>query len=358
MHKDRFIGTALILTLAALVSVALWKTRGGRGPRREAAVRRIDRLMGTTARVAAVVPPGRGAAAEPSLREAEQTLRRVEARMSTWLADSETGRLNAAPAGRHVPLSPEVLELLRTARQAAADTGGAFDVTCRPLIELWRTAGQTGRLPTDAELAAARAASNWDLFELNAAGAVKLSDTARVDLGGIAKGHAIDRALDVLKRDGRLDGGLVDVGGDLACFGRPPSGDRWEVDVQSPFGDGVLLRLRIPGGSVCTSGAYARHVEIEGARYSHILDPRTTRPADAARSVTVVAPTAVTADVWATALSVLGVEGFARLPEGVEAMIVEGSEDSPRLHCTPGLCDMLEGPLPAGLEVIDPARAS
>lgn len=348
MNKDRCIGAALIVALAALVSVGLWKTRGGRGPRREAVVRPIDGLMGTTAQVAAVVPSGRGAAAEPLLREAEQTLRRVEARMSTWLADSETGRFNAAPAGCHVPLSPEVLELLRTARQAAADTGGAFDVTCRPLIELWREAGRRGKLPADAELAAARAASNWDLIELDDAGAVKRSDTARVDLGGIAKGHAIDRALDVLKRDGRLEGGLVDVGGDLACFGRPPSGDRWGVDVQDPFGDGVLLRLRIPGGAVCTSGGYARYVEIEGTRYSHILDPRTTRPANATRSVTVVAPTAVMADVWATALSVLGVEGFSRLPDGAEAMIIEGDQDTPRLRCTPGFRDLLEEPLPAG----------
>jgi len=353
MHKDRWIGAALIVALGALVSVGLWKTRGGRGPRREAVVRRIDGLMGTTTTLGAVVAPGRGAAAEPLLRQAEQTLRRVEARMSTWLADSETGRLNAAPADHHVPLSPEVLGLLRTARQAAADTGGAFDVTCRPLIELWREAGRRGKLPTDAELTAARAASHWELFELDDVGAVKRSDTARLDLGGIAKGHAIDRALDVLRRDGRLAGGLVDVGGDLACFGRPPSGDRWGVDVQSPFGAGVLLRLRIPAGAVCTSGAYARYVEIAGRRYSHILDPRTTRPADAARSVTVVAPTAVTADIWATALSVLGVEGFSRLPAGVEAMIVEGTEDVPRLRCTRGLRDLLDEPLPEGLEVVD-----
>jgi len=356
MHKDRCIGAALIVALAALVSVGLWKTHGGRGPRREAVVRRIDGLMGTTAMLGAVMAPGRGAEAEPLLREAEQTLRRVEARMSTWLADSETGRLNAAPAGRHVPLSPEVLGLLRTARRAAVDTDGAFDVTCRPLIELWREAGRRGKPPTDAELAAARAASNWNLIELDAKGAVKRSDTARVDLGGIAKGYAIDRALDVLKRDGRLEGGLVDVGGDLACFGRPPSGDRWPVEVQNPFGDGVLLRLRLPGGAVSTSGAYARYVEIDGTRYSHILDPRTARPADAARSVTVVAPTAVTADVWATALSVLGVEGFSRLPAGVEALIVEGSEEVPQVRSTPGFRGLLEQPLPPGLEAVAPAH--
>jgi len=352
MHKDRWIGGGLIVVLVGLVSVGIWKTHRDRGARPENVVRRVGRLMGTTGTLAAIVPPGRRGEVEPLLREAEQTLRRVEAHMSTWLADSETGRLNAAPAGRHVPLSPDVLEVLGTARRAAAATEGAFDVTCRPLIELWRDAGRTGCEPTPDELTAARAASNWDLIELGHEGAVKRSASARVDLGGIAKGHAIDRAIDLLRRRGRLEGGMVDVGGDLACFGRSTSGEQWEVEVRAPFGPGVLARLRLPGGAVCTSGDYARFVEIGGRRYSHILDPRNGRPADVVCSITVVAPTAVVADIWATALSVLGTEGFSRLPAGVEALAVEGNRHSPRLRCTPGLCELLDEPLPEGLEVV------
>ncbi|MHC4180866.1 MAG: FAD:protein FMN transferase, partial [Planctomycetota bacterium] len=220
---------------------------------------------------------------------------------------------------------------------------GAFDVTCRPLIELWLAAGERGVVPDQSEVAAARAASNWELFELTDTGATKRRATARVDLGGIAKGWAIDRAADVLRR-ADLSGGMVDVGGDLVCFGRPPQGESWPVTVQDPLGPGDLAKLRLPGGAVCTSGGYARFTEIAGKRYSHIIDPRTSRPADAALSVTIVADTAVTADIWATALSVLGPEGLEKLPNAVEAMIMMGTRDDHQILYTPGFADLLEEP--------------
>ncbi len=348
------VGGAVILALVALVAVGYWKTGGGPQRGRLTLVHHVDGLMGTTACLSAVVTTGRESQAAPVLDQVEQTLRNVEARLSTWLEDSELGRLNAASAGRDMPLSPVAIGVLHRARRATDDTGGAFDATCRPLVELWREAGRRGKLPTEEELAAARAASNWDLIELTDRGATKQRDSACLDLGGIAKGYAIDRAIEVL-RQGPLDGGVVDVGGDLACFGHPASTEQWSVDIRNPFGLGVLARLRIAGRAVCTSGDYARFVEIDGKQYSHIIDPRSGRPAAVSRSVTVVASTAVVADVWATALSVLGTEGFAILPAGTEALIVEGDEDSPRLRCTPGLRELLEEPLPAGLEIVDPA---
>ena len=121
--------------------------------------------MGTSCTLA-VVSPRNPADAEELLEQAEAMLRAVETRMSSWLNDSEIGRLNAAEAGVEVPLSPDTLKVLHLARQAHRQTGGAFDVTCRPLIELWRNAPEHGRVPTKAELAEARAASHWDLIEL------------------------------------------------------------------------------------------------------------------------------------------------------------------------------------------------
>jgi len=357
MRSQRLLGAISIITLAALVGVGLWKTGGGPGRRRVGVVRSVDGLMGTDASAAAVVAPGREREAGPLLAEAEQSLRHAEARLSTWLDDSELGRFHAAAPRRHVLLSPETVELLRLAQQAYLDTDGAFDAACRPVVELWREAGRRSRLPSEEELAAARAASSWDLIELTDDGAVRFRDTVRIDLGGIAKGYAIDRAIEVLCQ-ASIEGGMVDVGGDLACFGRPVSGESWNVDVRNPFGPGVLARLRITGGAVCTSGDYARFVEIEGARYSHILDPRTGRPVEAVRSVTVVAPTAVVADVWATALSVLGVQGFRRMPRSAEAMIVEGDAGDRRLRCTPGFRALLMEPAPEGVEIVDAAGGS
>lgn len=343
--RDRLVGGLLILTLIVLVGVGLWKTSGRKAVARIAVTRRCRAVMGTDCTLAAVVPPARRPRAEAALQQAEAALRSVEALMSSWLDDSEIGRLNAADRGVHVPLSPETLEVLRIARRANLRTEGAFDVTCRPLVELWRAAGKRGVLPSPAELSGARTASSWELIELPDRGATKHSASARVDLGGIAKGWAIDRAVEVLRRAG-LSGGMVDVGGDLVCFGQPPQGDRWPVDVKDPAGPGTMAKLRLSGGAVCTSGGYARFSEIAGRRYSHIIDPRTGQPADAALSVTVVAPDAVTADVWATALSVLGTDGLKKLPEGVEAMMMAGSEANHRIVCTAGLQELLEEPLP------------
>jgi thiamine biosynthesis lipoprotein len=332
------------------VGIGLWQTAGERADGRIAVVGQPEKVMGTTCTLAAVVAYSQRAHAEDALREAEAVLRGVEARMSVWLADSEISRLNAAGPGEAIRLSPGSLEVLRAAREAGAETGGAFDVTCRPLLDLWRRAGERGVLPTERERNDARAASRWELLELTDTGAVKRSNGVCVDLGGIAKGYAIDRAVAALRRAG-VARGLVDVGGDLACFGEPVDGRDWPCDVKRTFGPGRLARLRVREGAVATSGNYARYAEIAGRRYSHVIDPRTGRPADAAQSVTVAAPTARTADVWATALSVLGPEGLGRLPKDVDALMVVGSQDDYQVLCTPGFRTLLEEPLPEGLAV-------
>ena len=158
----------------------------------------------------------------------------------------------------------------------------------------------------------------------------------RVDLGGVAKGYGIDRAVAAMREAG-VAGGLVDVGGDLRVFGKPPRGDRWEVMVRSPLTKGTIVTLKLTESAVCTSGSYFRFVKIGGRRFSHIIDPRSGQPAAGVASATVLAPDAATADGWATALSVLGQDGLELLPKQAEAMLVIGSKDAPRAVVTPGL---------------------
>jgi thiamine biosynthesis lipoprotein len=350
MRKDRWIGGLLFVGVIAAVVVGQWRIRARRETTPIVVLQRPRAVMGTACSMAAVVMDRDRALAEEALRQAESELRSIEARMSSWLADSEISQLNAAEAGRWMPLAPDTLDVLRAARASAVETQGAFDVTCGPLVRLWQQAGRSGVLPTDSAVERARAASNWSLFELRETGARKLSADARLDLGGITKGYAIDRAVGVLRRAG-LVGGMVDVGGDLRCFGRQVTSELWPVDVQNPFGAGHLVELKIPGRAVATSGNYARFAEIQGRRYSHIIDPRSGRPTQAAAGVTVIAPEAMTADVWATALSVLGPEGFAALPEGVEAMIVTGDEHDFQLHATAGFRELMVEPVPQGIKV-------
>jgi len=175
----------------------------------------------------------------------------------------------------------------------------------------------------------------WQHIELREDGAVRLTDDVSVDLGGIAKGYGIDRAVDAMQRAG-CRAGVVEVGGDVRFFGLKPDGGRWTFRVRDPFGPGVLDTYEMEAGAVCTSGNYERGSTIVGKRRSHIIDPRTGWPAEAAPSVTVLAATAMIADGWATALSVLGPPGLECLPDGVEAMLIVPAPDDYEVITTDG----------------------
>jgi len=300
-------------------------------------------VMGTRTSLAVVLPGEEANRGRDILSAAEAELRRIEALMSTWIDGSEISRLNAAAANESVALSADSQEVLRFARQLFDDTEGAFDVTCRPLIERWRRAGDEGQLPPEEELAERRQASDWSSIELSKQGARKSRNTACVDLSGIAKGYAIDQALSILRESGAA-GGLVEVGGDLRVFGIGPEGEDWAIGIRSPFEDRAWGEIALTDGAVCTSGDYARYVEVDGQRYSEVIDPRTGRPARRVSSVTVVAGDAATADAWATALTVLGSEGVELLPTGerIEALIVSVDEvGSHQVRASRGFADLL-----------------
>ena len=341
MQVERIKGWLLIVALVALAVVAAWKVEDlGRSDRRSLQSRPAE-VMGTSCRVIAVPgdnaePRAAASAAGRALKEAEAALRRVEAEMSRHIHASALSRLNAAPAHKPVMLPPAVLEVLRDSQDLHAQTRGAFDVTSRPLIELWRSAGEVGKLPSRADIDRARRASDWTSLELGQKTALKRTNTVQVDLGGIAKGYGIDRAAEALRAAG-MAGGLVDVGGDLRVFGSPPQGQAWEVKVQDPKGPGTIVTLAVKDGAVCTSGGYHRYVTIDGRQYSHIIDPRTGEPAQAVASATVLAADTTTADAWATALSVVGEEGLAWLPKKVEALLVVAAHDQLRSVMTRGM---------------------
>lgn len=347
MAQSRWLTWVLLAALVGLTTVALVATR--RDGHLVTVVRRPERVMGTSCTLLAVVPASRTSDGRRALERAEAALRGVEARMSVHLERSEVGRLNRAAAGETVRLSQDTLAVLAAAQRIHRTSDGAFDVTCRPLLELWRERTRAGGLPSSEELAAARDGSSWQLFALLPGGARKLGSDVRVDLGGIAKGWGVDTAVGVLEAAGCV-GGLVEVGGDLRVWGRRTDGGAWPVEVRDPFADAVMVTLRLPAGAVCTSGNYARGVEVGGRHYSHVVDPRTGWPADAVPSVTVVAGDALTADAWATALSVLGPDGLALLAgEGqVDALLVTGTSERCEVHLSPGMRPLLEGPVLLG----------
>jgi len=167
---------------------------------------------------------------------------------------------------------------------------------------------------------------------------VQFSDNGMLlDLGGIAKGYAIDKAIEAAQRCGAI-GAMVDIGGDVRCFGLPPEGkDHWLIGLQDPNsaiegfeGGGLLLVLKVTNAAVATSGDYQQFVLIEGKRYSHIMDRRTGTSAEGLSSVTIIADNATDADALATSVSVMGAEKGLVLIEnlpGTEAMLITSGQE-------------------------------
>jgi thiamine biosynthesis lipoprotein len=296
-------------------------------------------VMGTTSRLTAV---GDARQLDAALSAAQAALESVNARMSTYLPESELSRWNRSETGTEIVLSSSTRNVLQQALVLSRQSDGAFDVTVRPLLRVWQKAGESGRLPNPEELAAAQARVGADKLQFEGPRVRKRAPGMEITLDAIAKGYAIHQAVLEMQQFG-LVGGLVDVGGDIECFGRPLEGDSWRVAVQHPAADTHLLVLNCQTDdgtlAICTSGDYRRFVELNGQRYSHIIDPRTGQPARAASSVTVIGPTAPIADGWATACSVLGPQDGPRClaqQPGLEALFVSGSPTAAQLVETPG----------------------
>jgi thiamine biosynthesis lipoprotein len=282
--------------------------------------------MGAEVRLTAWTPdaPAVAAAFDEVLGEIE----RLEALMSGWREGSDVQRLNAAAGRTEVPVSTEVRNVLREARRVSEWTGGKFDVTFGALSGLWKfDHDQDDRVPDAGEVRRRLALIDYRGLDVDEdAGTAFLRRAGmRVHLGGIGKGYAIDRAVELLVRRGVRDF-IIQSGGDLYAAGR--RGDRpWRLGIRDPRGpaDRSFAALDVTDGTFSTSGDYERFFVRDGRRYHHILDPDRGEPARGCRSVTIVTDRAVIADGLSTGVFVLGpTEGMAlieRLP-GVEGVIV------------------------------------
>jgi thiamine biosynthesis lipoprotein len=209
-----------------------------------------------------------------------------------------------------VAVSHDLYAVLKIAREAAESTGGAFDVTVGPYVQLWRRSRRQQQLPTADRLAETKPAVGWRHVELAAdRPAVRLTaPRMRLDVGGVATGYISDRVLELLRKRG-ITSALVDLSGDLAVGDPPPGRKGWTVavrDLTEP--DKTAGTIEVANCGVSTSGDTYRFVEIDGVRYSHIVDPATGLGLTRRVGVTTVAATGVAADVAATAVSIMGAE--------------------------------------------------
>jgi thiamine biosynthesis lipoprotein len=287
-------------------------------------------IMGTSVEVRAY--NGDQGTRAVAISEAFGAIAEVDRLMSNYRNDSELAAVNAGAAASPVAVSNPLFSVLAAAQQVSDRSGGAFDITVGPLMKLWGFHDKKPRLPSAAELDAVKPLVNYrNLLLDNAARTIRFARPGvEIDLGGIAKGFAVELAANVLKRHGLA--GFIDAGGNQYMVGLPPGKSSWTVGVRDPNRpDGLIGEIDSAGGSVSTSANYATFlVGPDGKRYGHHMDPRTLHPTDACQSVTVISQDGTLADGLSTAAFVLGPErGLALINSfpGMSGLIVFRSAD-------------------------------
>lgn len=322
-------GVIVVVFVACLIVVAIYFSAG---PGKQVELDSGHRMvMGTFAR--AVVIAKDMDTAGKCIESAFAQMKKVDDLMSDYKSDSEISSVNRDGFAKAVQLSQSTYEVLQRSIEFSELTDGAFDVTVGPLVELFRKAKRKQVLPNQDEIAAAKSKVGFEKLKLDGRNSTLqfTVEGMQLDVGGIAKGYAVDKAVETMQTHGAI-GGMVDLGGDIRCFGAPFKGrDHWVIGLQNPemvkdsAGSGVLLKLKIANGAIATSGDYQQFVIIEGKRRSHIIDRKTGTSTEGLSSVTIIADNATNADALATAVSVMGYEKGLELIEnipGTEAIMI------------------------------------
>ena len=318
-------GFALGTPLFGLVACDLEPEEGG-------LTRFSGNTMGTTWSVS-VAGRTAGARDRHALKAGiDGALESVNALMSNWRTDSEISRFNRGAADAWRGVSPDTFTVIDRALEVSRLSGGAFDPTIAPLVDLWGFGPDRAphRVPPDARIEAALARTGFRHVRTRAttASLAKRRPGLSIDLSGIAKGFGVDKVAAWLDANG-IESYLVEIGGELRARGHAPQGRPWRVGIEKPTPLQRSLQ-RIVGletAAIATSGGYRNFFESAGARFSHLIDPRTGEPVrHSLASVTVIAPTAADADAWSTALMVSGPDAGVALArrERIAALFLVG----------------------------------
>jgi len=276
--------------------------------------------------------------ADAAVDAAFARIKQLNDSLSDYDTDSELSRLSqTAGSGKVVRVSDDLWRVLERAQEFARETDGAFDITCGPVVSLWRKARREKKLPDVAKLDEARRAVGYEKLKLNAREhtAQLLAPYMRLDLGAIAKGYAAEEAIKVLRARG-IRSALVAGSGDMAVSDAPPGTNGWRIEL-APLDTTNASRAKfvlLCNAALATSGDIFQHVEIDGVRYSHIVDPRTGIGLTDHSLVVVIGKDGMTADALSTSVSVLGPEKGLKFAEskGACARIARKHGDQIEVH--------------------------
>ena len=291
------------------------------------------------------------AAGEEALRE----IKRLEQQLSLYRDDSDISRVNAFAAQEPVRVEPRLFRLLQTAQRISAATGGAFDITVAPLMQVWGFVGGTGALPDAAAIEAAREVVGMQHVILNGDDYSVFFDRqgVRLDLGAIGKGYAIDQAIELL-RDNEISSALLHGGtSSVYAVGVPPDADGWRIALQRPFEAAdtePLAEIVLKDAALSVSAPHNKGFTANGLHYGHVIDPRTGWPAAHHLLAALVTDSACEGDALSTALLTAGQEVLSQLltlaPEA-QSLLVSETADGGRVLLTHG---------PVWLETSDTSR--
>jgi thiamine biosynthesis lipoprotein len=258
--------------------------------------------------------------------QAFQEIKRIEHLMSPWIESSDVSRINRSAGKEWVKVSPETMAVIKKALEVAQLSEGGFDITVGPLVQLWRNAREKGIPPPMQEIKKNLSLVNFREVTFNSEGRVFLNkEGMAIDLGGIAKGYAVDKAFELL-RDLGYKNLIVNAGGDLRVGGTKLD-QPWSIGIQHPReSQKIMVRVSASDIAIATSGDYEKFFIHQGKRYHHILNPRNGFPAEGCQSVTVLHKEGIMADALATAIFVLGPEkglSFCKKLKGVNCLIID-----------------------------------
>ena len=243
-----------------------------------------------------------------AVEAAFEEMARLDDLLSAWKPNSDIDRINRAAGADAVPVDPQTWEAIQEIQSLSELTRGAFDISIGAVTRLWDFSSPETAPPDSAAISRALPLVNPGQILMDGPNrTIGLRHRgARLDLGGAAKGYIVDRAIEILREHG-VEAAVIDAGGDIGLLGKKIDGEPWKIGIRNPEDPGTTIEIiEVDSGAVATSGNYERFFIHDQIRYHHILNPKTGRPVPQVVSVTILAPTALEADILSTAIFVLG----------------------------------------------------
>jgi thiamine biosynthesis lipoprotein len=266
--------------------------------------------------------------ANKGIEEVIKEITRIEKLISSWDPESQTSEINRMAGSKPVKVDKELFELIKRAKKISELTNGAFDISYASMDKIWKFDGTVTKLPTEEEVKASVAKINYQDIILNEEKLTVFLKTEgmKIGFGAIGKGYAANRGRKIMLDFG-IKSGIVNAGGDLITWGKEANGKDWSIGIANPKSENhVLAWLTVGEMAVVTSGNYEKFIDINGQRYSHIINPVTGYPVRGLKSVTIFCPDAELADALATSTFILGKDkGLSLINQlkGVEALLVD-----------------------------------